>query len=74
MKPGRHICTACNAIYEEPDEKLDPTKQPFESLPADWKCECGAGKETYQPCSCVEIKGQPTEHKHSEACEQSCNP
>jgi len=43
MKPGRHICTACNAIYEEPNEKFDPNKKPFESLPAGWKCQCGAG-------------------------------
>lgn len=66
MKPGRHICTVCNAIYEEPNEKLDTGKKPFESLPSDWKCECGAGKEMFQPCSCVSVEsGKEHEHKHA---------
>lgn len=32
MKPGRHICTACNAIYEEPKEQVDDKKPAFDSL------------------------------------------
>jgi len=69
MKPGRHICTECNAIYEEPDEKLDPTRKPFDSLAKDWKCQCGAGKEMSQPCSCVSI--EVPEHKHEQHCAQN---
>lgn len=69
MKPGRHICTGCNAIYEEPNEKLDPNKKSFETLAKDWKCDCGANKEMYQPCSCVSVK--TTEHNHEKECVQS---
>jgi rubredoxin len=70
MKPGRHICTACNAIYEEPNEKLDPKKPLFESLPENWKCECGAAKEKSQPCSCVSLETPVKEHKHETHCAQ----
>lgn len=68
MKPGRHICTACNAIYEEPNEKLDTKKPSFDSLPEDWKCECGANKDQYQPCSCVSLKTDNAEHQHENSC------
>jgi rubredoxin len=70
MKPGRHICTACNAIYEEPNEKLDLKKPSFESLPDSWKCECGEGKATFQPCSCVSVKVDPKVHVHESHCAQ----
>jgi rubredoxin len=70
MKPGRHICTACNAIYEEPQEKSDDTKPAFDSLPENWQCECGAGKDKYQPCSCVSLKSEHAEHKHETSCTQ----
>lgn len=70
MKPGRHICTACNAIYEEPNEKHDPKKPSFDSLPEEWTCECGAGKDKFQPCSCVTIDGSANAHKHETHCEQ----
>jgi rubredoxin len=69
MKPGRHICTACNAIYEEPNEHLDKGKQSFDSLPEDWKCECGAGKDKFQPCSCVALKTHDSHHHHETTCE-----
>jgi rubredoxin len=71
MKPGRHICTACNAIYEEPNEHLDPKKASFDSLPETWKCECGAGKDTFQPCSCVSVKSESAEHEHENTCMQT---
>ncbi|MBS2005130.1 MAG: rubredoxin [Cyanobacteria bacterium SZAS LIN-5] len=70
MKPGRHICTACNAIYEEPNEKLDTQKPSFESLPEDWKCDCGAGKDKFQPCSCISLKTEDAQHKHENNCAQ----
>lgn len=70
MKPGRHICTACNAIYEEPNEKLDPNKLSFDSLPDDWKCECGANKDKFQSCSCVSLNATAAEHKHETSCAQ----
>ncbi len=67
MKPGRHICTVCNEIYEEPKEHLDPNKKPFESLAENWKCpSCEAGKDKYQPCSCVTLE---TERKHEQHCD-----
>lgn len=67
MKPGRHICTVCNYIYEEPDQnKGDQDKKAavaFDQLPAGWKCpSCGAGKDMYQPCSCVTVDST---HAHS---------
>jgi rubredoxin len=59
MKPGWHICTLCNHIYEETLENkatTDPAKVEFLSLPDDWTCpDCGASKEMYQDCSCVAI-------------------
>ncbi|MBS2009871.1 MAG: rubredoxin [Cyanobacteria bacterium SZAS TMP-1] len=70
MKPGRHICTVCNAIYEEPNEKLDTKKASFDSLPEDWKCECGAGKDKFQPCSCVSVTIPSTTHEHEDSCTQ----
>lgn len=72
MKPGRHICTACNAIYEEPHEKLDPKKPTFDSLPDHWLCECGAGKDKFQPCSCVSLDSA-YERKHDTHCAQKRN-
>jgi len=68
MKPGRHICTACNAIYEEPKERLDPQKAAFASLPEDWKCQCGATKDKFQPCSCVAFEKPAQEHRHDDHC------
>lgn len=55
MKAGRHICTVCNNIYEEPDHPIEcGCKATFDQLPAEWRCpECGADKDKYQPCSCV---------------------
>jgi rubredoxin len=70
MKPGRHICTACNAIYEEPNEKLDTSKPSFDSLPEDWKCSCGVGKEKFQSCSCVSLNPNTKDHQHETACQQ----
>jgi rubredoxin len=70
MKPGRHICTACNAIYEEPKEQVDDKKPAFDSLPENWQCECGAGKDKYQPCSCVSVSVESREHKHENTCTQ----
>jgi rubredoxin len=70
MKAGRHICTACNGIYEEPHEKLDPKKPSFESLPENWQCGCGAGKDQFQPCSCVSLE-DIKEHQHETHCTQN---
>lgn len=59
MKPGRHICTGCNHIYEEPDSKHATANHdvPFEQLPDNWKCpSCGGSKDNYQPCSCVTLE------------------
>ncbi len=58
MKTGRHICTVCNNIYEEPEHpKGCGCNATFETLPEDWQCpECGAGKDKYQPCSCVGVE------------------
>ncbi|CAN5348659.1 hypothetical protein BH11CYA1_BH11CYA1_45660 [soil metagenome] len=69
MKPGRHICTECNSIYEEPNEKLDPSKSSFDALPETWKCECGAEKDKFQSCSCVSLNSPASEHKHETHCE-----
>jgi rubredoxin len=56
MKPGRHICTVCNNIYEEPNCKDCGCDVPFNSLPDTWLCpECGADKDMYQPCSCITV-------------------
>lgn len=50
MKPGRHICTACNYIYEEGNK----ANVCFDQLPDTWLCpQCGVDKDKYQPCSCV---------------------
>ncbi len=68
MKPGRHICTECNGIYEEPNEKLDLNKASFDSLAEDWKCECGANKDKFQPCSCVSLNVKAAEHQHETSC------
>jgi rubredoxin len=70
MKAGRHICTECNSIYEEPKEALDPTKSKFDSLAESWKCECGAGKDKYQPCSCVQAADQK-QVQHETSCAHS---
>jgi len=53
MKPMRHFCPECNSFYEEPDEQDDQNKANFASLPANWKCACGAEKQSYKPCYCV---------------------
>lgn len=56
MIPGRHICTVCNNIYEDPAHSGCGCSSDFASLPDDWKCpECGADKDKYQPCSCVSV-------------------
>ncbi len=67
MQQGRHICTECNLIYEEPSESLDPNRKSFDSLPDSWKCGCGALKERFQPCSCASLEAQNYQH------EQQCN-
>ena len=63
MKAGRHICTACNNIYEEPDHPLNcGCDADFGALPDEWRCpECGARKEMYQPCSCITVAASNTE-------------
>ncbi len=68
MKLGRHICTECNTIYEEPNETFDAGKAKFDSLEESWKCDCGAGKDKYQPCACVELK---SEQGHEDCCAHS---
>ncbi|CAN5470774.1 hypothetical protein BH10CYA1_BH10CYA1_49640 [soil metagenome] len=70
MRAGRHICTACNAIYEEPNEKLDSSRPSFESLSEDWKCDCGANKDKFQSCSCVSVSANAAEHEHETSCAQ----
>lgn len=65
MKAGKHICTQCNAIYEEPDNCAEDKKS-FEELGTDWQCTCGATRDMYQPCSCVSVEA--TEHKHEKKC------
>lgn len=71
MKPGRHICTVCNYIYEEPNRKAGSEQplKPFDQLPEDWKCaSCGASKEMFQPCSCVSVTpSHAHEHAHPHA-------
>lgn len=64
MKSQRHICTACNHIWEACWETADcGCNLNFDALPEDWKCpECGGDKEMYQPCSCVSV--QATKHKN----------
>jgi len=66
MKAGRHICTVCNNIYEEPNCRDCGCDVPFNSLPENWLCpECGADKDKYQPCSCVTVSsGQPACEVH----------
>ena len=67
MKPGRHICTECNFIYEETKEHPNiSTTRPFDELADDWKCpKCGAPKDKFQPCSCVTVEsGVPHKHEH----------
>lgn len=51
MPNGKTICTACNYIYDEAESKAS-----FNSLSDRWVCpECGANKEMFQPCSCVQL-------------------
>ncbi len=67
MIPTKHICTACNYIYDEilGDAKakvLSGTK--FANLASDWQCPgCGQNKEFFVNCTCVSIS------KHQE---ESC--
>ncbi len=49
----RHFCPECNSLYEEPDEEGNQKEATFDSLPSDWKCSCGAAKNSYKPCYCV---------------------
>jgi rubredoxin len=67
MKPGRHICTECNSIYEEPHESLDPNRKSFDSLPDSFKCQCGATKDMFQPCTCATVEEE--ELKHEQHCQ-----
>lgn len=64
MEIGKHICTQCNAVYEEPDDLLAPKRDAFETLPEAWQCKCGASKEMYEPYSLdsLESPGQDDEH------------
>jgi rubredoxin len=71
MKPGRHICTVCNYIYEEPGKKTESEQKlvPFDQLPENWNCpSCGGGKDMFQPCSCVSVTpAEAHEHTHHQA-------
>lgn len=54
MEPMRHFCPECNSLYEEPADGQDSSQdKDFASLPNDWKCACGAEKQSYKPCYCV---------------------
>jgi rubredoxin len=69
MKIERNICTECNAIYEEPEEMCIIGRPKFAALPEKWNCECGAQKDSYQPCLCVTLK---PEHKKAHKPEAIC--
>ncbi|GEM_PF-820199 len=59
MKPGWHICTVCNYIYEEALEKNGVKageRVDFHSLPESWKCPgCNSAKTMYLNCTCAEL-------------------
>lgn len=47
----KHICTACNYIYDDALEN-----RPFAQLPDSWTCpSCSMGREIYSTCTCVTL-------------------
>ncbi len=52
MEPIRYFCPKCNSLYEDLDGEGKQNEN-FMSLPAEWKCACGAEKQSYKPCYCV---------------------
>lgn len=47
----KHICTACNYIYDDATEN-----RPFAQLPDNWTCpKCSMEKEIYSTCTCVTL-------------------
>ena len=68
----KNICTVCNYIYDEtvgePRQNISPSV-PFDSLLELWCCpECKAGKEMFQPCSCVSVASGGSIFGHEETC------
>jgi len=59
MSNDKTICTVCDYIYDETlgDTKYNlPPAVPFPSLQESWCCPvCGASKEMFQPCACVQF-------------------
>jgi rubredoxin len=47
----KYVCTACGYIYDpaqgDPDSGIKPGT-PFEALPDDWVCPCGAPKSMFE--------------------------
>jgi rubredoxin len=46
------VCTICGYVYDpekgDPDGEIPPGTA-FEDLPDDWTCDCGVGKDMFEP-------------------------
>ncbi len=57
MRTERHICTACNFVYEPPcAPKECGCDASFKALPENWLCPgCGGEKDKFQPYSWIKV-------------------
>ncbi|HEY9791403.1 MAG TPA: iron-sulfur cluster repair di-iron protein [Candidatus Obscuribacterales bacterium] len=67
----KSICTVCNYVYDESEHIQGSPTQKFKQLNDAWRCpDCGAEKEMFQPCSCIEWPSQGSSCRSDSSAEQ----